>query len=200
MPPRFRGMTVPLKAKIAVLIAAFSVLTLVSLFVAYDSLRRERAYRQTLSELLSKRDCTIFPALDRPIEFLVDSYGYKYHGRSDNYIDAHILYCGAYEKPLLYFLRDVMRTKGADGIFVDVGANTGQHSLFISQYSKEVHAFEPYPPVLARFRDMVASNGIQNIRLHPVGLGNQKAKLPFYEPPPDNLGTGSFDPQFKINN
>jgi len=167
---RFPGQTVSPKAKIAVLIATFSVLTLVSLFVAYDSLRRERAYRQTLSELVSKRDCAIFPALDKPISFLVDFYGYQYRGRSDNYIDAHILYCGAFEKPQLYFMRDVMQKKGAGGIFVDVGANTGQHSLFMSQYSKEVHAFEPYPPVLARFRDMVSLNRIQNIHVHPVGL------------------------------
>ena len=29
------------------------------------------------------------------------------------------------------------------GYLSDVGANTGQHSLFMSGYSKEVHVFEP---------------------------------------------------------
>lgn len=199
MDQRDRPMKRTLNKK-TILLATLSVLTAVSLYVAYDSLRREMGYRQTLSELLIQRDCEIFPALDRPVEFLVDFYGYKYHGKSDNYIDAHILYCGAYEKPELYFLRDVMQAEGGGGVFVDVGANTGQHSMFMSRYSREVHAFEPYPPVLARFREMVSSNGIQNIQVHPVGLGNQNSKLPFYEPPPDNLGTGSFDPSFKSNN
>ena len=138
----------------------------------------------------------VVPALDRPIEFTVDSYGYKYVGRSDNLIDAEILYFGAYEKPVLFFMRDFMQSRGGSGIFVDVGANTGQHSLFMSKYSREVHAFEPYPPVRERFLEMISINQIENIQVHPVGLGNKRATLPFYEPPSHNLGMGSFEPGF----
>ena len=59
-------------------------------------------------------------------------------------VDNDIFYYGAYEKHILYFLRDVMRTVyGNRGTFVDVGANTGQHSLFVSRFASEVHAFEP---------------------------------------------------------
>ena len=196
-------MTVPLKAKKAGLIAACSLVALGSLFIARESLRPEWSWRRTLSEIIYKgNECwQIIPFVaDRQFEFIVDLDGFKYHGRSDNYIDLHILYCGAYEKDVLYFMRDVMLARGTDGIFVDVGANTGQHSLFMSQYSKEVHAFEPYPPVLARFRNMISINGIQNIRVHPVGLGNQKSKLPFYEPPSYNLGMGSFSAGFASGN
>ena len=77
-------------------------------------------------------------------------------------------------------------------VFFDIGANVGQHSLFMSRLVKEVHAFEPYPPVLDRFRKMVKINRIDNIFIHPMGLGNQNGQLPFFEPPDSNMGAGSF--------
>jgi FkbM family methyltransferase len=122
------------------------------------------------------------------VPFRADLFGMTYLGEKRNLIDAHILKYGAHEKPELYFLRSVI----GGGVFLDVGANTGQHSLFMSRYAKEIHAFEPYEPVLARFREMVKLNGITNVAIHPMGLGSEDAKLPFYEPPPDNQGVGSF--------
>lgn len=75
---------------------------------------------------------------------------------------------------------------------MDVGANTGQHSLFMSKLVAEVHAFEPYPPVLARLNDAVESNSLDNVFVHPVGLGAANETLEFFEPPATNQGTGSF--------
>jgi len=125
----------------------------------------------------------------------------RYEGNTGNYIDRHILYVGAYEKPLLFLIRDIMKSAFANqGVFIDVGANPGQHSLFMSHYSKEVHAFEPYEPVLKKFRRMVEINSISNIEIHPVGLGSAHAKLPFHKPPDSNLGSGSFVEGFKPDN
>lgn len=116
-------------------------------------------------------------------------------------VDLHILYYGAYEKPILYFLRDVMKSAYADqGIFLDIGANTGQHSIFMSRYAKEIHAFEPWDPVLRRFRRMVQENHIENIVIHPYGLGDENSKKPFFKPPDNNLATGSFVEGFMANN
>ena len=134
-------------------------------------------------------------------DFTTDLFGMRYEGNTGNYIDRHILYVGAYEKPLLFLIRDIMKSAFANqGVFIDVGANTGQHSLFMSHYSKEVHAFEPYEPVLKKFRRMVEINSISNIEIHPVGLGSAHAKLPFHKPPDSNLGTGSFVEGFKPDN
>ena len=143
-----------------------------------------------------KIDPPVLPVLNGTIDFKIDSLGFKYVGRSDDMIDSQILYFGAYEKPLLFLMRDVMKSRGSPGIFLDVGANTGQHSLFMSKYSREVHAFEPYAPVRERFLEMISINQIENIQVHPVGLGNERAVLPFYEPPTGNLGMGSFAPGF----
>ena len=46
---------------------------------------------------------------------------------------------------------------------------------------------------------MVEANHIKNIVIHPVGLGNEDAKEPFYKPPQDNLGAGSFISGFNPN-
>jgi FkbM family methyltransferase len=131
--------------------------------------------------------------LYKPIDFRVDFFGMIYEGRSGNILDDQILYYGAQEKYILFFMRDVAESLGKNEVvFFDIGANVGQHSLFMSRHVKEVHAFEPYPPVLERFRKMVKVNRIDNIFIHPVGLGNKNGQILFFEPPDSNLGAGSF--------
>jgi len=125
--------------------------------------------------------------------FTIEVYGYKYQGTSGNYIDDEILAYGAYEKNVLYFMRDYVRARNnPDAVFLDVGANTGQHSLFMARHVRRVHAFEPYPPVAERFRQMIQLNGFSNIILHEVGLGKEEAFVPFFAPPDENLGGGTF--------
>ena len=137
----------------------------------------------------------------RGVEFTTDLYGLRYEGNTRNFIDAQVLYFGAYEKPVLHFMRDVMTSVYHNqGVFLDVGANTGQHSLFMSRYATEVHAFEPFEPVVERFRKHLDMNRIKNVVIHPVGLGDKNARLPFFAPEEDNLGTGSFEPDFYAPN
>jgi len=128
----------------------------------------------------------------RKEDFAVDYYGLRYRGNTGNYIDANVYYYGAYEKPELYFLRDTLASIGPDAVVIDVGANTGLYSLFASKYAGQVHAVEPFPPVLTRLRAAIAENGIGNIVVHAVGLGETEAELEFFSPPGGNLGTGSF--------
>jgi FkbM family methyltransferase len=132
---------------------------------------------------------SVFACIDgKPTGFKTTMFGMVYEGNTGDLLDRHVLGFGAYEKPELFFLRDVSR----GGVFVDIGANKGVHSLFMSKYSREVHAFEPYEPVLKRFRQAIKANGIKNIFVHPVGLGDKAQRLVFEEPAKDNDGTGSF--------
>jgi len=125
--------------------------------------------------------------------FTIEVHGYKYQGITGNYIDDQILTYGVYEKNVLYFMRDYVRARNnPDAVFLDVGANTGQHSLFMSRHVKQVHAFEPFPPVANRFRQMIQLNGFSNIVLHEVGLGKAEALVAFYAPPDENMGGGTF--------
>ena len=138
---------------------------------------------------------------DWSYDFTIDFYGIDYEGNSGNVIDRVILATGAWELPVLSFLRDA--TEGlasGQGVFLDVGASTGQHSLFMSRFCSSVYSVEPYPPVLARFRRSIAINQIENIVLCPVGLGDENAQIPFYAPPDWNQGQGSFVQGFSSDN
>ena len=134
---------------------------------------------------------------DQDFDFSTDFYGMRYEGNTKNLLDRAVLFAGGFEKPVLHFLKDVLKANFSNqGIVVDVGANVGQHSLYMSRYARRVHAFEPYKPVLERFRRMIELNSIKNIVIHPVGLGNKNEKIPFFKPPEFNLGTGSFEGRF----
>ena len=137
----------------------------------------------------------------KDFDFTVDLNGVRYQGNTGNYIDKHIFYYGAYEKPVLFFLRDIMTSAYSDqGVFLDIGANTGQHSLFMSRHAKEIQAFEPWEPVLKRLRRHIEINRLKNVVVHPFGLGDENSKKPFYLPPDNNLGMGSFVKEFAATN
>src|SRR5215207_3751497 len=124
-------------------------------------------------------------------KFTVDFFGARYPGDFNNFLDWSVFYYGAYEKEELKLMRDILGLMNAP-ITLDIGANVGHHSLFASIYSKEVIAFEPYPPVARKIQEKIDVNNIRNITLCLVGLGEKDAMLPFEEPDSCNLGTGSF--------
>lgn len=132
--------------------------------------------------------------------FSKDFFGLRYEGNLSNNIEFNIFYYDAFEKPLLFFLRDtVLNIKQSatndenSTIFCDVGANIGQHSLFMSNYASTVHAFEPYQRVSKKLKHHIQLNGITNISLHELGLSDKDEQLDFYAPTGRNLGIGSFD-------
>lgn len=123
-------------------------------------------------------------------DFEIDFFGLRYKGNIINEIDANVYFYGAFEKPMLFFLRDYLSLR--PGMFIDVGANVGNHSLFMSLHATGVHSFEPFPPVLERLTYQVQSNRLDNVKIHRVALGQNCGQVPFYPPPDKNLGNGSF--------
>jgi FkbM family methyltransferase len=132
------------------------------------------------------------PAPAYPFE--IDFFGLTYRGDLSNSIDFHVYYYGAFEKPVLFFLRDVMKAACPHGgVFLDIGANSGQHSIFMARHAKEVHAFEPYDVVRKQFERHVVTNHLKNVRIYPVGMSNENRSTSFYAPTGRNYGIGSFD-------
>lgn len=157
--------------------------------------RRARAARADMDRL---RDAYV-RAYDYPAHrgndfwFTVESHGFVYRGKTGNLIDEWVLRSGVWEKFMLLFLEDYVAAAGLkDTAFVDVGANTGQHSLFMATRVKEVHAFDPYPPVLKRLHENIALSKFTNVKVHEVGLGDREAVLPFFASDHGNDGNGSF--------
>lgn len=125
--------------------------------------------------------------------FTKDFFGIEYQGNLNNNIDFSIYYYGAFEKPLLYFLRDTMKALApTNSVFVDIGANVGQHSLFMSTCSGSVHSFEPFFKVRERLELQITHNKIENIHVHPLGVSDANTTLPFFAPTGNNKGIGSF--------
>ncbi|GJM14487.1 MAG: hypothetical protein DHS20C12_28900 [Pseudohongiella sp.] len=152
------------------------------------SLRRKKA--------LYKKLCSYGDVPDAP--FSTDFYGLHYQGNLNNSVEFTLYYLGAFEKPLLFFLRDTMLSlkqsaAGSAQNFFDVGANIGQHSLFMSLHADQVHSFEPYSAVSKKLEQHIELNDIGNISLHKLGLSNQQEELDFYAPTGRNQGIGSFD-------
>lgn len=124
-------------------------------------------------------------------DFRVNFFDHVYSGNLGSHIDWHIYFFGSYERHILFLLRDLAVNAGLER-FIDVGANVGQHSIFMSSFVKEVHAFEPYEPIRNILNANIASNGITNVITYGVGIGREEQKLVFYAPNGDNLGVGSF--------
>jgi FkbM family methyltransferase len=155
---------------------------LLSTFYRYRSL--PRIIRHSIYRKLRRRGVT--PSE----EFEIDFFGLQYKGNVKNQIDADVFFYGGFEKTMLFFLRDVMAI--APGTFIDIGANVGNHSLFMSRYAEHVHSFEPFRPVLDKMIYQMKANQVENITVHNVALGNEPGVMQFYAPPEESLGGGSF--------
>ena len=76
---------------------------------------------------------------------------------------------------------------------MDIGANVGHHSIFLSKFASQVLAFEPYPKVSMQFKQQIAHNNISNIQIFETGLSDRRETLNYYAPTGNNEGIGSFD-------
>lgn len=124
-------------------------------------------------------------------EFEIEFFGLTYVGNLNCFLDWCVYFYGAFEKQELFLLRD-LANKAPGTIFLDVGANVGQHSLFMSRYCKEVHAFEPYETVRRELDRKIKLNRCKNVAVHGVGLGAMEEELNYFAPRGANTGTGSF--------
>ncbi len=134
------------------------------------------------------------PVREKDYSYIVDAYGFKYQGHTGNVIDEYAIRYGAWEKDHLFFVRDYLKNLGEpNAVVIDVGSNTGHHTLFYSRHAARVLAFDPYPPVIVSFKQNMALNPhVKNVELFEVGLGESNAELPFIAPVAGNHGQGSF--------
>jgi FkbM family methyltransferase len=133
------------------------------------------------------------PDTHPPVSFEVDFFGHRYTGDLSSYIDWWVFYYGAYSPDELAFLHaaaSALRHSRQSLTFFDVGANVGHHALFMSSLVDYVHAFEPYAVVGEKLQDKVVNNGLTNISLHALALGEADGLVRFSPPAGGNLGTG----------
>lgn len=109
---------------------------------------------------------------------------------------ASLFWTGFHEFNEMRFLN---RYLTEDMVFVDVGANQGEFSLFAAKRLQKgaVLAFEPMSVFFEKLRSNIALNGFQNITCFHLGLSDHEAKAPIYtnaRNPQNHEGLGSLYP------
>jgi FkbM family methyltransferase len=104
-------------------------------------------------------------------------------------IDRFIFVEGIFERRFLENLRGKF---GAGAIALDVGANIGNHSIYLHDQFSTIHAFEPNPRTFARLQKNIDANDLSSLVAHQVALGDSDAELVFGENLGGNLGNSGF--------
>lgn len=128
--------------------------------------------------------------------FEVPFFGYKYKGNLSDYIDKYVFYFGAYELEELMFLKKYINK---DSVVIDIGANSGHHSIFFSKFASKVYSFEPYKKVFDLMIERIKYNNIKNIECFNVGLGKEDSLKDFFPAIGPNQGMGSFLSEDSLN-
>lgn len=115
--------------------------------------------------------------------------GLKFELVPGEIVDQYIATEGIYERRFLRFFREVF-PRG--GVMIDIGANIGNHALYLHDLCSAVHCYEPNPVAAARLRHNIDLNHAANVHVHEVGLGDRDATLPFASNIAGNLGNSGF--------
>jgi len=105
-------------------------------------------------------------------------------------IAREILHFGAYEKRNVEIIKRLVT--GPRGVFLDVGANFGNHTVFLADSFDRVVAFEPNPPTIKRLRRNLELNDLDHVSVLEFGLSDQDTELPFHGEVGTNPGASRF--------
>lgn len=133
-----------------------------------------------------------------PRHFETAFYGLRFVGDVSDAVDRSIFYYGFYSPAELDFIDkaiDQLAKHRRNIGFFDIGANTGQHSLFASRKPAvtAVHAFEPSRPIADRFETNIRRNAIEKIVLHRLALSDADGTGELGSGFPGNSGSRSLN-------
>jgi FkbM family methyltransferase len=105
------------------------------------------------------------------------------------FLDRKIVENGLFEERFLEFMRSILTPQS---VVVDIGANIGNHALYLARKCRSVHCFEPNPSALRRLYKNIELNRAVNVTVHEFGLGERDEVAAFYENTSDNLAASGF--------
>jgi FkbM family methyltransferase len=118
-------------------------------------------------------------------------YGQRFLLYPDQSIDKCIYLDGAYELRFLQVIERFFRGK-PDAVMLDIGANIGNHAVYLSRSFGRIICFEPSPYIAERLEKNITLNGLTNVDVHIVGLSNREATLHYKLDISGNLGASHF--------
>lgn len=131
------------------------------------------------------------PTRGSPI--IEEFHGSAYGGDLADFQDHSVYFLGGYELPELRLMVEVCAAIDS-GIAYDIGMSTGHHALVLASVCDEVHGFEPFDRVRQIAEQRMIENGLHHVTIHPFGLGEEDARLPYYwDERNTNVMAGSFN-------
>lgn len=105
-------------------------------------------------------------------------HGYEMKLDLSNWSERRTYFLGRfYELSTQLFVREFVRPGDT---FIDAGANIGMITLLAARCAGpagRVYSFEPNPVAFRRLRDVVTANGLEQVIVHELGLGDRPGEL-----------------------
>ena len=110
--------------------------------------------------------------------------------RTDDTIGREAWLFGYYDRLVLGFLRELVqrlkRARKDPMVFYDIGANIGNHTVFLADLFDSIYCFEPNSKALKKLEINVSP--FPQVQIFPIGLSNQDTELGFMTGSATNLG------------
>jgi FkbM family methyltransferase len=120
--------------------------------------------------------------------------------KKDDYIANQIIAHDLYEKreleALVSFLSPI-HPMLKQGTGIDVGANVGNHSIFLAPFFQEMHSFEPNPKIITLLK--LNTGSFTNIKIYEFGLSNANSQKILYVDSENIGGSSTIKGRGKFN-
>jgi FkbM family methyltransferase len=117
----------------------------------------------------------------KEVEFTVSIEGVKLHLYIDDWIQENLFFLGEYEKAELKAVESFLPN---GGVLIDIGANIGVFSLFLSKrlnHSIEVICFEPYSLNFNSLKRHIEWNHMGRVKAEKIAIGNTIGDMMLYD-------------------
>lgn len=130
--------------------------------------------------------------INRQTKRLTTKRGFILDAFQGDTITREIESSGEYDSNTLNSLVDILG-KIKPKVALDVGANIGNHSLLIAQYTVRLIAFEPVSFIYNVLKNNLSQNNIGHADAYNLGLSNQKISRTIHILNNGNLGSSSIE-------
>lgn len=109
-----------------------------------------------------------------------DFFDAKFYCHLQEHMGGMIFFRGSYSGEQLDIVKKVLPV---DGVFMDIGANHGEFTVFAAQVATKgrVLSFEPIKKHLERLNRNIKINNFDNVEVFPVALADKEGEFPVYD-------------------
>lgn len=109
-----------------------------------------------------------------------DFFDAKFYCYLQEHMGGQIFFRGSYSGEQLELVKKILPV---DGVFMDIGANQGEFTVFAAQVATKgrVLSFEPIKKNLERLYSNIKINNFGQVEVFPIALGSENGEFPVYD-------------------